>query len=206
MPREPGASCLFVPRIEIGMQEADGDRLDAVARHRFGERRTQPFEIGRSQHRAVVFDALRHFEAQMARHQRLGKPDAQIEEVVAALEPDIERVAEALAHEHRRRRAFAFDHRIGHQRGAVDDRRQLRDGDPGLGRDDADALDHGLRRIGSAGQALMRRDLAHLVVEEREIGERAADVDADAVALLGRHGLLQPFMCAGSHSARPGTA
>ena len=47
-------------------------------------------------HAAVDGHPLRHLQAQVARHQRGGLHDADVVELVLALAPDLERVAEAL--------------------------------------------------------------------------------------------------------------
>ena len=46
------------------------------------------------------------------------------------------------------------------------------------------AFDDRQRRIGRRRQLLVRGDLAGRIVEQREIGERAADVDADAISIM----------------------
>ncbi len=52
----------------------------------------------------------------------LGKIEIQIVEFVAVLAADLDGIAKARCREQRRRRAFAFDQRIGHQRRAVNQR------------------------------------------------------------------------------------
>ena len=171
------------------MKKADRHGLDAVGFDGGFERRFERREIGRGADRAVIGDAFADLEAEVAWHQRRGKPDAQIEQVVAPLKSDIERVAKTGGDQHRGRRAPPLDERVGDECGPVDQRRDLGDGDAGLGGQCTNPLDHRLRRIVRRGQPLMGHDLAGGVVEQGEIGERAADIDADAVALVCRHGV-----------------
>ena len=57
--------------IAVGVQEADGDRLDAVGDQAL--RRGAHFDgIERRQHVAVAVHAFRYFEAMAAWHQRIG--------------------------------------------------------------------------------------------------------------------------------------
>jgi hypothetical protein len=125
--------------------------------------------------------ALRHVEAQVARHERPRQVDVEVVDLVAALARDLDRVAMPLGRKQRGARALALDDRVRHERGAVHDPRDVRDRDAvaleGLSEDRLDRARGLVRRR----QRLADRDepvLAH----HAEVGERAADVDADAKA------------------------
>ena len=79
--------------VGIAVQETDREGLDAVAGDQLGDRVPDAFQIEVQRHRAVVADALGHLAAKPPRHQRLGKAQAQIEQVVALFEAHIEDVA-----------------------------------------------------------------------------------------------------------------
>ena len=59
---------------------------------------------------------------------------------------------------------------------------------PCLGAQLLDALDDGARRIVGSGGNLVDRDLSGFLVDEDHVGERAADVDADALHALSSSG------------------
>ena len=129
--------------------------------------------------RAVGERALRHVEAQVARDERPRQVDVEVVDLVAALARDLDRVAVPFGREQRGGRALALDDRVRHERRAVHDARDVADRDAvRLERLAEDRLDRA-RGLVRRRQRLADRDepvLAH----DAEIGERAADVDADA--------------------------
>ena len=80
--------------VGVGVQEADRDRLDAVALaggcDRLGVRRVERDEDG-----AVAVDALAHLEAVAPRHERRGLARDEVVHVGAVAAADLEDVAEA---------------------------------------------------------------------------------------------------------------
>ena len=94
--------------------------------------------------RAVGVDALRHFEPQAPRDERLGQLDEEIVELVLVLAPHLERVAEPFGRDEPGARALALDQRVGEERRRVHDARDvavrdaLRVEEPAYARDDAD--------------------------------------------------------------------
>ena len=88
------------------MQEADGDGGDAQLLEAFGGAAHRRL-VERQLDAAVEAHALGHLEPQPARHQRRRILDAQVEQVVAALEAHIEDVAEAGRRQHAGHRARA---------------------------------------------------------------------------------------------------
>ena len=72
----------------------------------------------------------------------------------------------------------------------MDQRGDVRGAAPGVVQQRDDALLDGLRRLLRRRQELADADRAGVLVDQDEVGERAADVDADARATgsLGCHG------------------
>ena len=138
------------------MQEADRDRGDAE----FAEPARGRLHRGlveRQLDAAVEAHALRHLEAQPPRHQRRRILDAQVEQVVAALEAHIEDVAEARGRQHAGHGAAALDHGVGDERRAVHDVADVADARRHRASSSAPALDDGLGRIVRRGQPLVHR-------------------------------------------------
>ena len=90
------AGCAFVRGVAVGVQEADGDRLDAFGaqRARGGAHRGG---VERGQNVAVAVHPLGDFQAVAARHQRFGELQEQVVDVVALLGAHLQDVAEARA-------------------------------------------------------------------------------------------------------------
>jgi hypothetical protein len=134
---------------------------------------------------AGVAHALGDFEAQVARHQRLGLVDLDVVEVGSLLAADLQKVTKAVGGDKAGLDAAMLDEGIGRHRGAVaeiDDRsgRMV----AGLGRCAAHALLHAL---GNAARRIVRRrrnfpglDPPRLLIEQADVGEGAARVYADA--------------------------
>ena len=170
-------------RVAIGVEIADGDRVDARAsepRDRRLER--APVESGVATLPSKRMRS-RHAEAARARHERDGRRHAEV--VAVVLEPlaHLDDVAVALGGEHADRRALALEQGVGRDRRAVDDelgvgqqrRRSVPSSAARRSRPSITPID------GSAGvEADLARRHAPFVVHGDEIGEGAADVDADA--------------------------
>ena len=77
--------------------------------------------VKRHQHLAVGGKALRHVEAQRARHQRHGPVDHQVVMVEALFVALLDDVAEALRGDEGGLRTLALDQRIGGERRAMDE-------------------------------------------------------------------------------------
>jgi hypothetical protein len=172
----------LVRRVDVGMQIRDRDALDALGaqeRHERAHRRL----VQRQSHLAVHVDALRHGQAQGARHQRLRLLDGQVVLVVAALVGDIEHVAEPLGRDQRRARAAPLDHRVGGERGAVHEHVDVGEAQPRVAEDDAHASEHALLRPDRRGEHLAREALSACL--ENHVGERAADIDGEAGGGMG---------------------
>ena len=112
---------------------------------------------------------------------------------------DFEQVAKTLRRDESRRRTFSFQQRIGHHRRAETYESDIVSVAPDLRDDFADACERRLMRLARCREQFVPRDLAGLRVEEKQIGEGAADVDADAVTRCrgrcAQNGLLDTDVC-----------
>ena len=163
----------------VGVHEDDGDGVDALG-SRAVERGTRGREVERRLHAAVRAQALRHLGDAHIEHRRLLYSTRK--DLGPRLIADLERVAEAFAHQQQHAIALALEQRIGG------------DGGPHL-----DALDQlrrqrsPARRAEQVGDARGRRvDVSLGVLREKlvreeppvratrhDVGERAAAVDAE---------------------------
>jgi len=166
------------------VKEADCQRFHAVGRE-LGDDLPSPVLVEGAQDRAVGQEPLADLATEASWHERRRRIDEEIVHVVAAFVADLERVAEALGGEERRPRPLALDEGIGRERGAVDDRPNGARRDPRLVEKHRDALFDAVRRILRRGEDLAYARDPRRLVDDDEIGERAADVDAKP----GRHGV-----------------
>ena len=165
------------------MHQADSDGLDVLVTqlgHQPGDR----VGIWSAAQRAVGVDPFVDFEAQVARHQRCRHLEEQVIQLVAVLAGDLVRVAEASGGQESRARALAFDDGVGHQGGAVDDVLDLIGRCAGLLQRIPEHVGDRLRRVAGRGQNFAHGERAAAVIDQDQIGEGAADVDADSVPPL----------------------
>ena len=126
LPLERRPEARLVGRMRVGVEEADGHRLDAARAERRRQRRQL---VLRERHGdpAVGEDALRHLEPEVAGHERR-RPRRDVEpvELLAALPGDLEHVAEAPRRDEGRPGVPALDDRVRDDRGPVGDRAGVR--------------------------------------------------------------------------------
>jgi len=168
--------------VGVAVQQADGHALHALAGQRRHELRDL-IERERLLDRTIGADALADFQAQSPRDERRRlRRGLQIVEVQAAHARDLQHVAEAARADQADDGAAALDDGVRHDGGAVGDGCQRR------------APDQGRQALHDAegGIGRRRRDLAARQPARRrahdEVGERPADVDADAAARHARDG------------------
>jgi len=118
----------------------------------------------------------------MPRHQRIGEAQEQVVDVVALLDAELEHVAEAARRQQPEPRAASFDQRVGDQRRAMQQLAHVGDRNAGCRADAANTVERAVGRILRRGQALVQRDSARRRIEQHEIGEGAADVEAEPIA------------------------
>ena len=169
----------LVYRIGVGVQEADGERLDAGGFDEVAHGRPGALGVQGLDHLSVVTYPLRNLPAQAPRNERIGPCEPEVEQVVALLEAHVEDVAEPRGDQHAGLRTPTFDDRVGDQGGAVGDGLDFRHGHVLAPEEGGGAFDHRNGWVGRRGEALRHRDLAAALVEQREVGERPADVDAE---------------------------
>ena len=139
--------------IDIGVQETDRHRLDAL----LAQRRNQAIQrciTERQQHGAIGSQALGHLQPQIARNQ--GRRPLHIKVVLfeTVFIGDLQRIAEAGSGDQRAPRPLAFDQRIGGKRGAMDHQIERGRANTGLMQDRLRSRDHCLIRRGVRRQQL----------------------------------------------------
>ena len=171
----------LVRRIEEREQEADRDRLDARRRPARRPRARPSSRRAATSTSPVGRHALRHLLAQRAgreEHRRLGLED-EVVHLVPHLAADLEHVLEALGREQADLRALALEHGVGGDRGAVHEAddlvRPTRAIPAACSPSHAFTPALGLRRV----VGILTRRITPLAVATDDVGEGAADVDAD---------------------------
>ena len=167
----------LVRRVGVGVEQADGDRLDALveqAAHRAlgvsGLQRLADVSSG--------VDPLVHRDPQMARHQDRRLLPGHVVEPRHPKRADLEHVAEALGRDQAGARALALEDRVRGHGGAVADLLHL-------GRRGADLLEHGREPEHDGARIVVdgRGDLLGVEPavgpQHHDVGEGAADVHAD---------------------------
>ena len=168
----------FVRRIGVGMQQRHRHALHAARRralHGLGDR----VGIGGAHGDARMIDAFGQTNAPLGRD--LGSAlwrQVEAVEMLAAGAADIEHVLEALGGDQRHGLDAVLDDGVGHQRRAV---HQIVDVDGGQARGGKGRLDAG-DGIVALGRHLDRAQFAGRGPERHQVGEGAADVDADLPA------------------------
>ncbi len=171
------AGTLFVRRILKREEENDGDAFDLF----FAQPRRDLCQGGfveGAQHAALGVEAFRYLVTQGGGDERRGAVLAEAVEVRAVLAADDEDVGKTFGGEEGRAGTQPLQQGVGGYRGAVDHRRCL--------------AHPQVRQPGHDGAALVagRRgrfvDAQPAVHQPHEIGERAADVDADQLSLQWR--------------------
>ena len=176
-------------RIDVGMQEADRDRLDIFFLLEAGDRVAHLLLVERSSGYRRRTRALLDAEAPPARDQRLvGRDEHIVQRHVDRLDaaPDLDAVAEALGGDHAGLGAAAGEQDVGGERGAVHQDFDLAEEFLDVEFVEARRL---LHRIHQADRwiARRRRSLELLqqprLVHHQAVGEGAADVDTNALVL-----------------------
>ena len=170
---------LFMRGIREALQKRDGNAFDAV----LFQCRHQGFDgsfVERQQDATFGVYALRHRQAQMARHQRRRLVQKNIILREAVLPADFHEIAETFGSDERGLRALALDQRVGRQRGAEDEDVQRAGFEPGLRKDLGDGGDHGFFRRARRGEHLAGPALAARL--ENDVRESPADIDGETRA------------------------
>ena len=182
-PRDRAPGELLVPRIPIRVQIAHRDRFDPRL-HQRRQARLERASVQRRRDRAVEAKTLAHAEPAHTRHQRHGRRHPQIVAIVLETLAHLDDVAVALGRQETDLGSLALEQRVGGDGGAVDDRFGLGEEPAQIRRQlcgqQRQAIDQADGRIRRRRGALGDRERA-LRVDRDQVGERAADVDADPV-------------------------
>ena len=165
------------------MQQADRQRLHGLG-GQLGDDSAGSVLVEGAKDRAVGQEPLADLTPQAPWHERRRRVDEEVVHVVATFVTDLERVAEPLGGQERRPRALALDERVGRERRAMDDRPDRARGNVRLLEERADGLLDRVRRIFRRGEDLADARGTGRLVDDDEVSEGAADVDAQA----RRHG------------------
>ena len=163
----------LVRRVGVGVEVGDHDRLDALAAKGLG----QCADVGLVKwldDRPLVVDALGDLPPHIARDQGLVRAGEAIH-LLSVAAPEFQNVAKSLRRDERTARALALDHRVGRDRGAVQDDGELLRFDAGS----RQCIDEALARIPRRRQNLDDAIDVGAVARECQIRERAPDVDAN---------------------------
>ena len=168
----------FVVRIGVGMQETESRRLVAPFREHPPDQADDRGPIRALDDRAVGRDALIDLDDVPAAHDRFGLGVSKVVDRVLVVPLEQQHVPDALRDEEADRGALAFEDRIGRHRRSVD---ELLD----RSRVEAGRVDrlHG-PLIGIRRRARHLRRAHGLPVDDHQVGERSAYLDADPHASL----------------------
>ena len=180
----------FVCRVGVGVQERDGQRLDAELVHEAAGGFQDGLLVQRRVFRAVGAHPSGHAEPPVPGHDDRGGTRVQVRYVVPDLAAHLQDVTEPLGGDQAHRRAGMLQHGVGDQGGAVHDAGHLPDRGVGVAQQLPDALDDGpVRRLRRGEPLADRRQAARLVVQD-EVGERATHVHAHSRGPV--HGFSHP--------------
>ncbi len=184
-PGERGRHRLLVRGVGVGVQQRDGDALDPGRAD--GGRRRGEGGRARLQHRpAGMVHALGEADPALRRHlRRRAGQGVEAVEVLAPGAADVEHVLEPVGGDQRHRLDPVLDDGVGDERRAVDEVRDLGGIEARGGECRLDAGDG----IGAPGRHLDRAHFAGRGVQRHQVGEGAADVDADLPAGFSTHWL-----------------
>ena len=189
----------LVHGVPVGVQEVDDQRLAARLEQR-GDRLAQSRLVERTAHSSGRVDALVDLAAERAGDQRHEATEQPVGRRAGA-PSELQHVAEAARRDQAGAREPALEHRVGGDRGAVDDQVDVVDG-PARRPQHVEHADGGVR---GRARRLADLDRAVALVDDHEIRERAADIDAGddvtGVPLAGTQ-RSQPANCAASASAK----
>ena len=167
---------LLVGRVAIREEEDHRHGLDALGRELA---RGVPDGVLVEGHEdlAARAEALRHLEASPARHERCRTPVEHVVHLEEIAAPDLEDVAEALGRDEARPGPCSLEERIDADGRAVDDEAAVRELRARL----VDAAEHAVEEIARRAERLAGGDGARGLVEDDQVREGAADVDADSL-------------------------
>jgi hypothetical protein len=166
--------------VGVRVQERDRERLDLLAGELVRHRRHRSL-VEVAPHLSARAEPLRHLVPQPPRHERRRLVVLDVVEHRDAQPPHLQDVAEPLGRHERRPRAAALEDRVRRDRRRVHDVLDRRRRHARLVEQREDPVDDAPRVVAGRRQHLLRPHRA-VASEQDDVGERSADVDADAVA------------------------
>ena len=157
----------LVVRIGIGMEQGDCQRVLHLG------------WIERPAHGPVGRDALADLHDLVARDERRVLVDEEVVDVVAELPLDLEHVAEPLGRHQEGPGPLPLDDEVGAERRAMHGLLHVGHGRPRPLEQRVEALQHALGGVAGRREVLADHDGARGHILEREVGEGAADVEAE---------------------------
>ncbi len=162
-------------------EQADGGAFHPLRPQFFGCAQRRIF-IELMNHMPVGADSFFHFEAQVARHERLRQINAHVvQPAVRPLDPgDLQHIAEAGGGDQPHLGAAAFDERVRADRGAVG---EVVDGihrDPGHRQDALDAAQDALGEVARGGQFFDGEDAVLGIIDQDKVGEGSTYINAQS--------------------------
>ena len=177
------ADAFLVRAVDVGIDQADGDRLDAGVLQR-PQLRADLVLVQRTDLVAVGVHSAGNGNRVLERGERLGfgphDPCRQSAGHEAAR--DLHDIAIALGHDQPDARALPFEHGVGRDRRAVEEELDLGRIDARFLRDRSDPGEDPFRAVCGSRWRLLAPEFARFVVEQQEVGERAPHIDAQPIA------------------------
>ena len=167
-------------RIAIGVQKTDRDRFDSGVAQRKRRAPHIPL-VQRLAHRPVCQQPFADLLSPHAGHQRGRLDDRVVIKMRAGLARKLEYIAKPAGGDQPARGALALDNEIGRHGGAVTDVANLIGPDRMIAQQIGDAALDRLGRIVRRRRHLVKRNAAGLLIHQREVGERATDIDSNAI-------------------------
>ena len=162
----------FMLGIHKGKQQGKRDGFNSFSPEGLDEGRQRAFGQG-LQHATAMVEPFLHFQAPVLRHERGYSATEPIIEISTGLPADLQYVSKPLGRDERGTRSLAFEQRVGGHGRAV------HHAIPGGRGQSAQPFQHRLSRIGGSREHLEGVYITDVMVVDHEIGEGAADVDAD---------------------------
>ena len=167
-------------RVAPGMQKANRQRFNLFHLNQLPCGGHQRGFIQRQQNLALHIQPFRHFQAQMARHQRGRCFQEQIVQIVADFAPDLDGIAKPIGGEQAHLAAGAFNDGIRHQRRAMHNAVQITRLQAGFFQKPRNAGDNRFRWIIRRGQPLASRHQIPRGIVQDKIREGAANINTNA--------------------------
>ena len=187
------ADRVLVHRVQVGVEQADGDRLHLLLREK-ACKLSDAGGLRRALDPAGRVEAFLDLEAKAPRHEGGGKLDEEVVDVIAGLPAELEDVAEPGRGDEGGPRPRPLDDGVRCLGGRMDHLAHGGRVHRARPEEPPDPLDGPRRKVSARREYLLGREHRPPAVHEDDVGERPPDVDADGE----RTRTLDPF-----HPATP---